>query len=118
MYDHTAILPVEYVEAFERFIEADVPGGKLKVRESLLQRLDEILIELDDVRHYSLEVHVLELLEFNQQLATILLQKPNHILPLFAEAIQHVAQRPTPGKLPSCHSRRWRVKFASSSTSR
>ena len=24
MYDHTAILPVEYVEAFEHFIDSDV----------------------------------------------------------------------------------------------
>ena len=46
MYDHTAILPVEYVEAFERFIESDMPGGKLGARASLLQRLDEILVEL------------------------------------------------------------------------
>ena len=93
MYDHTAILPVEYVEAFERFIESDVPGGKLGARASLLQRLDEILVELDDVRHYALEVNMLSLLEFNQQLASILMQKPNHIMPLFAEAIQSVARR-------------------------
>jgi hypothetical protein len=53
-------------------------------RESLVQRLDAILVELDDVRHYSLEVNMLELLEFNQQLATILMQKPNHIMPLFS----------------------------------
>jgi len=93
MYDHTAILPVEYVEAFERFIGNDVQGGKLGARESLTQRLDEILVELDDVRHYSLEINMLELLEFNQQLATILMQKPNFILPLFSEAIQHVCER-------------------------
>jgi len=37
MYDHTAILPVEYVEAFERFIGNDVQGGKLGARESLTQ---------------------------------------------------------------------------------
>jgi DNA helicase MCM9 len=93
MYDHTAILPVEYVEAFERFIECGVPGGNIGTGESLVQLLDAILVELDDVRHYALEVNLLDLLEFNQQLATILLQKPNHILPLFAEAIQRVAER-------------------------
>ena len=119
MYDHTAILPVEYVEAFERFIDSDVqvraappfplckrpvpcaqpivavvrsltpsalcllaalltpplpvsplvartgPVGVRCVyaqagsREGLVQRLDAILIELDDVRHYSLEVRAL-----------------------------------------------------------
>lgn len=93
MYDHTAILPVEYVEAFERFIECYAPSGKMGKQESLVQMLDAILVELDDVRHYALEINLLELLEFNQQLATILLQKPNHILPLFAEAIQRVAER-------------------------
>jgi len=92
MYDHTAILPVEYVEAFERFLESHVQG-KLGTRPSLVQCLDAILVELDDMRHYSLEVNILELLEFNQQLATILLQKPNHIMPLFSEAIQRVAER-------------------------
>jgi len=81
------------VEAFERFIESDAPGGAAGARGSLVQGLDAVLVELDDVRHYALEINVLDLLEFNQQLATILLQKPNHILPLFAEAIQRVAER-------------------------
>ncbi|EKX47552.1 minichromosome maintenance protein 9 [Guillardia theta CCMP2712] len=84
VYDHTAILPVEYVEAFSKFIEQT---------NLLMDRLDEILIELDDWRHYALDIALLDLLDFNQQLGTLLIHKPTLILPLFAEAIQQVAER-------------------------
>ena len=84
VYDHTAILPVAYGEAFSKFFEQT---------NLLMDRLDEILIELDDWRHYALDISLLDLLDFNQQLGTLLVHKPTLILPLFAEAIQQVAER-------------------------
>jgi len=94
VYDHTAILPCEYVEAFEKFLESNVHhGGAGGEGNTLIQRVDAILMELDSTVHYPVEVNLLSLLDFSQQLGTLLIHNPNALLPLFNEALLNVANR-------------------------
>jgi hypothetical protein len=55
---------------------------------------------------------MLELLEFNQQLATILMQKPNQIMPLFSgfpERMQPLPHGQIARELPRAHQTRAHV---------
>jgi len=67
-YDHEAIHPHEYVEAFEKYIEGGYQRGALG-RDQIVERLIEIALEeLDSMGHYAVEIDLLTLLDFNQRL--------------------------------------------------
>lgn len=91
VYDHTAILPSEYVEAFRKFIESGHQCGG-EGSQSMLEKIDEILISFDTTIAYSLEVNLLDLLDFNQQLGTLLIHQPEQLMPLFADALSAIQQ--------------------------
>lgn len=94
VYDHTAILPCEYVDAFERFLESNTHhGGSDGGGNLIMQKLDDILCEMDATIHYPVEVNMLSLLDFSQQLGTLLIHNPTALLPLFNEALLNVSKR-------------------------
>ena len=88
LYDRHAIKPEEYVEAFEKYIEsgAQISGdGK-----DITNILDEIIHEDDVTVSYPIQICVLSVLNFNQQLGTLLIHFPESIIQFLNKALMSV----------------------------
>jgi DNA helicase MCM9 len=91
LYDRHAIKPEEYVEAFEKYIEsgAQISGdGK-----DITSILDEIIHEDDVTVSYPIQICVLSVLNFNQQLGTLLIHFPESIIQFLNKALMSVQNR-------------------------
>eukprot|EP00281_Chroomonas_sp_CCMP1168_P034821 CAMPEP_0206243994 /NCGR_PEP_ID=MMETSP0047_2-20121206/17908_1 /ASSEMBLY_ACC=CAM_ASM_000192 /TAXON_ID=195065 /ORGANISM="Chroomonas mesostigmatica_cf, Strain CCMP1168" /LENGTH=655 /DNA_ID=CAMNT_0053669159 /DNA_START=13 /DNA_END=1977 /DNA_ORIENTATION=+ len=82
-YDHEAIHPHEYTEAFEKYVE-----GSYQPKALIMERLVEVMVEELDVHgHYPVEIDLLCLLDFNQRLGTLLIHHPTVLLPFLEQAL-------------------------------
>jgi DNA helicase MCM9 len=91
IYDSAAIRPEEYVEAFEKYIEC---GGQVSENgEDIFTALDTIIHDEDKTLSFSVDICLLSLLNFNQQLGTLLVHFPESILPFLNQALMNMQKR-------------------------
>eukprot|EP01028_Stygiella_incarcerata_P008019 TRINITY_DN3383_c0_g1_i1.p1 TRINITY_DN3383_c0_g1~~TRINITY_DN3383_c0_g1_i1.p1 ORF type:complete len:538 (+),score=150.86 TRINITY_DN3383_c0_g1_i1:54-1667(+) len=77
-YESSGILPFEYVEAWLAFT---------KSCESIREELVEVLLEVDPSLHYGVSINVIDLLDHNAKLGSILLAHPLDIIPHAEKAL-------------------------------
>ena len=91
IYDCNAIREEEFVEAFEKYVEC---GGQVCDNGmGILSLLDEIIHEEDKTISFSVKICLLSLLNFNQQLGTLLIHFPESILPFLNKALMNIQIR-------------------------
>ena len=91
IYDSSAIHPEEYVEAFEKYIEC---GGQVTENgKDIASMFDYIIHEEDKTLSFSVDICLLSLLNFNQQLGTLLIHFPESILPFLNKALMNIQMR-------------------------
>jgi DNA helicase MCM9 len=91
LYDCAAIRPEEFVEAFEKYIETCTQ--KSSNGKDIVSTLDDIINEDDTTNSYSVDVCVMSLLNFNQQLGTLLVHFPEYVLQFLNKALMNVQSR-------------------------
>ena len=91
LYDRRAIRPEEYVEAFEKYIES---GAQISLDgKDIVSLLDDIIHEDDGTANYPVQICVMSVLNFNQQLGTLLVHYPESIIPFLNKALMCVQNR-------------------------
>ena len=91
LYNCAAIRPEEFVEAFEKYI--DIGAQKSGNGKDIACILDDIIHEDDKTISYSVDICLMSLLNFNQQLGTLLVHYPEYVLPFLNKALMNIQMR-------------------------